>query len=357
MTDIMTALETAVSAPPGDLDVQISTAKAYPRDVALCVQQIGDLATMDEETAASCLYFVPRAGGYIEGYSVRFAEICMATWGNMRVATRNLPRQGNMVEAEAVAWDLEKNCARSKTCKRVAQNFPGAAELAEAAAQSIAARDAVYAVIPQGLLRSARQRMREMVLGTAEDMATLRAKVLEAFAGLGVSEAHLAKWIGPDSRGRPKERKDWTADDVLALRSLGANIRNGERTTMTEFGVADRRRTTAASGPQATASTQAAAERIRQAARPEQVEVEDAPVDDATVDDATVEDAPKFTTAPPMTTPAELLQFIRRSEPDLDPEAYSRVCAAAGMQDFSRVANMGPRALGDLADAIRKEMA
>ena len=39
-----------------EIDVQINTAKAYPRNIANVLNNIETLATMDEETASSCFY-------------------------------------------------------------------------------------------------------------------------------------------------------------------------------------------------------------------------------------------------------------------------------------------------------------
>ena len=43
-----------------ELDVQISTAKAYPRNPQTAMNYATQLATMDEATAQSCFYCLPR---------------------------------------------------------------------------------------------------------------------------------------------------------------------------------------------------------------------------------------------------------------------------------------------------------
>ena len=45
-----------------EIDTQISTAKQYPRNLARVLNNIETLATMDEETAASCFYVLRRQG-------------------------------------------------------------------------------------------------------------------------------------------------------------------------------------------------------------------------------------------------------------------------------------------------------
>ena len=97
-----------------ELDVQISTAKAYPRDVHRSLQYAEQLATMDEETAQSCFYVLPRKDKdgtkkEIKGASIRLAEIIANAWGNIHAATRIIENDGRHITAEGIAWDLETN--------------------------------------------------------------------------------------------------------------------------------------------------------------------------------------------------------------------------------------------------------
>src|SRR6185503_20995123 len=67
------------------IDMQIATAKQYPRVVSDCIKEALTLATMDEDTAGSMFYALPRGGKKIEGPSARLAEIMAYSWGNLRV--------------------------------------------------------------------------------------------------------------------------------------------------------------------------------------------------------------------------------------------------------------------------------
>src|SRR5262249_10254376 len=83
---------TAVSLTRDELDVQITTARQFPRNVKAVVSKITALATLDEETAQECLYALVRGkkkkkkkgnnaaegdreNKPIEGPSIRLAEI------------------------------------------------------------------------------------------------------------------------------------------------------------------------------------------------------------------------------------------------------------------------------------------
>src|SRR5580698_5290338 len=97
-----------------ELDVQISTAKAYPRDLKRTMDLAEQLATMDEETAQSCFYVLPRkekdgSKKEIKGGSIRLAEIVANAWGNIHAATRIVENDGRHITAEGIAWDLESN--------------------------------------------------------------------------------------------------------------------------------------------------------------------------------------------------------------------------------------------------------
>ena len=95
-----------------EVDIQIATAKQYPRDLAACLNKIATYATMDKETAEDCFYVLRRkdANGndnIIEGLSVRMAEIIAGAWGNLRVQTRIIGNDGRMITAQAICHDLE----------------------------------------------------------------------------------------------------------------------------------------------------------------------------------------------------------------------------------------------------------
>lgn len=46
----------------GEIDMQIATAKKYPRSISKFKAKALEMATLDEETAESCFYNLPREG-------------------------------------------------------------------------------------------------------------------------------------------------------------------------------------------------------------------------------------------------------------------------------------------------------
>ena len=76
------ALPLAMTA---QVNTQVATAKQYPRNIKQIIATVTDYVTMDLETAASCTYSKPQGGKFIEGESIRLAEIMAAEWGNLAI--------------------------------------------------------------------------------------------------------------------------------------------------------------------------------------------------------------------------------------------------------------------------------
>src|SRR5512137_2744695 len=100
-----------------EIDIQIATAKQYPREINKVLNTIATYAMMDVETAEDCFYALRRGRGndtaVIEGLSVRLAEIVAGAWGNIRVQTRIIGNDGKTITAQGICHDLETNFAAS----------------------------------------------------------------------------------------------------------------------------------------------------------------------------------------------------------------------------------------------------
>ena len=84
-----------------EIDIQIATAKQYPRDVMRCLSNVEAMVKMDDELALSCTYKLPRGGKSITGPSVRLAEILASNWGNLRCKTEIVGTDDKTVTARA----------------------------------------------------------------------------------------------------------------------------------------------------------------------------------------------------------------------------------------------------------------
>src|ERR1043165_7764854 len=92
-----------------EIDVQISTAKAYPRSLTKFIQKATSMATVSEGVAESCAYALPRGGKTLEGPSVRLAEIVVSSYGNVRAGARIIYKDNKIVRAQGICHDLEGN--------------------------------------------------------------------------------------------------------------------------------------------------------------------------------------------------------------------------------------------------------
>lgn len=142
-----------------ELDIQVSTAKAYPRNVKTFVENCIEMATFDQDTAESCIYCLVRGKGIdrteIKGPSIRLAEIAASCWGNIYAATRIVENDGRFVTAQGVAWDLQINNKMSADVKRKITTKEGRTYSEDMqvvtgnAACSIALRNAILKVVPR----------------------------------------------------------------------------------------------------------------------------------------------------------------------------------------------------------------
>lgn len=223
-----------------EIDIQVSTAKQYPRDLQQVLNKIGTYATMDKETAEDCFYVLRRQGAdgsssVIEGLSVRMAEIIASSWGNMRVQTRIIGNDGRMITAQAICHDLETNLAISKEVKRRITNKYGKTFSEDMqvvtgnAASSIAFRNAVLAVIPKAVVKKIINEVKQVALGQAIDVETARKNCIANFAKAGVTEAMICQYLGIKAIAEiDKER-------LFELRATWNAIKEGTTTVQETF--------------------------------------------------------------------------------------------------------------------------
>lgn len=223
-----------------EVDIQIATAKQYPRDLNVTLNKIATYATMDKETAEDCFYVLHRkgAGGQdsvIEGLSVRMAEIIAGAWGNLRVATRIIGNDGKMITAQAVCHDLETNLAVSKEVKRRITDKNGRTYSEDMqvvtgnAAASIAFRNAVLAVIPKAVTKKVINEVRKVALGQSIDLETSRQNILQYFQKIGVTQEQLFFYLGV------KSVADIDKQMVFELRATANAIKEGTTSVQESF--------------------------------------------------------------------------------------------------------------------------
>lgn len=253
-----------------EVDIQISTAKQYPRHIPTVLNQIATLATMDSETAEDCFYVLRRGGSNgsnaIEGLSVRMAEIIAGAWGNLRVQTRIIGNDGKTITAQGVCHDLETNVAVSVEVKRRITDKYGKTYSEDMqvvtgnAASAIAFRNAVLKVVPKAVTKRVIAEVKQVAMGQALDLETSRQRMVDYFGKLGVTEELLLEYL------ELKKREEIDKERVFELRALANAIKEGTTTVQEAFlqPVEERRQAAAAKAKAQEMREKAAAAQQRQ---------------------------------------------------------------------------------------------
>lgn len=213
-----------------EIDIQISTAKAFPRSLKMFQDRAMSMATLTEDIAASCSYAVPRSGKNIEGPSVRLAEIVCASYGNIRSGARVIANDGKTITAQGICHDLEtNNCVtvevKRKITDKQGKTFSEDMQVVTGnAACAIAYRNAVFKVVPAALVEDVYEKTREVAKGTAETLVKRRDKALAYFRELGVKDAQICEVLSV------KKVEDIDLDRLSVLTGMRAAIKNGEST-------------------------------------------------------------------------------------------------------------------------------
>src|SRR6266850_6209559 len=191
-----------------EIDQQISTAKRYPRSITKVKQEMVEMATLDEETAAACFYSLPRGGKNIQGPSIRLAEIALSCYGNIRAGTRIIETvvdgSSPYVAIQAVCHDLERNISvmMEKRRRIIGKKSRGGIideddiNLAANAGSAIAFRDAMFKVIPGILLRPVYEAAKKVAIGDAKTLSDRRVRAIGAFQKMGVAADRVLGSVG-----------------------------------------------------------------------------------------------------------------------------------------------------------------
>jgi hypothetical protein len=229
------------------IDIQISTAKRYPRSLQQFKKRAIAMATIDEETAESCLYRRPvgkkkTAKGwepeYAEGMSVRMAEIVGACYGNLRVYATLVEQPAEYVRARGMAIDLETNFASSSeviesTLKQDGAPYsPRMRVVVAKATLAKARRDATFQVVPKALAKPIENEVRQVLLGSKETLEKRRQRLASWITKTGLDERRVYAAVGIEGPA------DLTAEKLEVLTGLRTAIKDNE-TTLDEAFPAD----------------------------------------------------------------------------------------------------------------------
>lgn len=233
----MTTYEQSIRA---EVDIQVATAKKYPRDLERFLRNSQIAATHSEASALKCCYTLPRGDKKIQGVSVHLARILAQNFGNIRVAAKGLSVSDTYVTAEAVCMDLETNTAvrvetrqkiLDKHGKRYNEDMIGITMLACIAK---AERNAILHVIPSSftdeIYLAAQKKILGDIKGDAKKLAESRTKAVKLFKEkYNITQAMILKYFSKEKL----EQLD--AEDVVSLRGIYQGLEDGDITVEGTF--------------------------------------------------------------------------------------------------------------------------
>lgn len=216
-----------------NVDSQVATAKQYPRNVTRSINNSIAMATMDVNTAQSCGYALPRGGKPITGPSVHLAKLIVSNWGNIRTETKVVQITDKQVISRGACWDLENNVASAFEVRRsIVGNGKRYSDdmitVTGNAANAIAYRNAVFAVIPKAVTDKVYQAAQHCITGDLSDndkLIATRKKCIDYFKDeCGITEEEVIMICGKQTISQIK------AEQIVLLRGVIQSLRDGDTT-------------------------------------------------------------------------------------------------------------------------------
>ena len=217
-----------------NVDSQVATAKQYPRNIRRSIDNSIVMATMDNETAQSCGYALPRGGKPITGPSVHLAKIIVSNWGNMRTEAKVVQITEKQIISRGTAWDLETNVASAFEVRRSITDSKGRRysddmiTVTGNAANAIAYRNAVFSVVPKAVVDKVYKAAQKCITGDLSDNEKLLKRRTDAINYFkdewGITEEEVVKLCGKQTVNQIK------ADEIALLLGMDQSLKDGDTT-------------------------------------------------------------------------------------------------------------------------------
>jgi len=217
-----------------EIEQQVATAHRYPRSVTRFREDLLAMATVDQQTADSCIYALPRGGKTIEGPSVRFAEMVASAWGNLRWGASIVSATDDVVVARGFCHDLQTNAAIAIEVRRRVQKptrwkdredyvrkVADMRDLACAAASSIARRNALFSTVPRALTQEAYDAADNCATTGKGSFEELRNAAIAAFVQRGATTGQVLAALGVEGPA------DIDGRQIRQLRRMFSAVKDG----------------------------------------------------------------------------------------------------------------------------------
>lgn len=224
------------------LDMQISTAKAYPRDLEKIIRNSITVVNLSMEIAESCTYSITKGNKNISGPSVNLAKIIVHQMTNMRIDNRVVGYDRTHVTCEAICFDLEKNFAfRTQIKKSILDKY--GTQVSEDmkviignAGNAVALRNSVFTVVGREIIDHVYNKVKEKITGNISDETKFTLRLNTLFEGfkkryhyLNLSDEEICKTVGKSSISHI------TKDDLVTLIGFENALSRGEQAPDTLF--------------------------------------------------------------------------------------------------------------------------
>lgn len=236
------------------IDMQIATAKKYPRKINKAIDNAIAIVTRSQKTAETCNYAVPRGQTTIHGKSVHLAKIVAQVWGNMRVEAKVVDTTDTHVISEAVCFDIENNLAikcqvkrsimqneykwdavekKSKRTGRMVRMNEDMVTITGNAANSIALRNSILTVVPTSVTDEIYEAALRKITGDISTKDKLIAQRIQVVQGLkdayNITDTEILKTLNRESIDHID------GNDIVTLVGLGTSIKERQLTVETAF--------------------------------------------------------------------------------------------------------------------------
>lgn len=182
-----------------EIDIQIATAKMYPRNELECVEKSIKSATRTADIAMCCNYRLERKDKtgkikIIEGPSIRCVELCVKYFTNSRSQFRIVEETPTHITAEGAFFDLENNSAwKAQVTKLIVSNKTGKrytedmVNMTKGNAGMTALRNAARLGLPD-IVSEVAAKAKEY---TIKHLTNRIGDMVKKFKGLGISEKEM----------------------------------------------------------------------------------------------------------------------------------------------------------------------
>lgn len=209
-----------------EIDIQISTARAYPRNIGDFLTNSEEMVSRNEDIAASCIFSLPRKDKgkqiFIKGPSIRLAEILISCYGHFHAQVRVLEVTDKTVTVEGEAWDIQTG---NRIClphvENINGNFGDAKKLAIAIATSKALRNVTFVVIPRAYVDQIYAAACRAAVGDQKTLHTKVKTILSRFQQMGIDPEKILAYFAKE------KAEDFNLEDVENLIGIGTAIKEG----------------------------------------------------------------------------------------------------------------------------------